>query len=115
MKHKEESKEVLSAVSEELAMPRVARSVRIAELRLDSTRIAQRPSTTIAGTVDKIIPSRARNGPEKALIVLDGARKRYRSISIANTLIDEHGADCSLKKGAHVEVTVTRKDVNWSR
>ncbi len=115
MKRKEESKEGMSAVRAELAKPRVARSVRIAELRLDATRIAQPPSTAIDGTVDKIIPSRARNGPEKALIVLDGTRKRYRTISIANTLIDEHGADRSLKKGAHVEVTITTKDVNWSR
>ena len=42
MKHKKESKEAMSAVCAELAKPRVARSARIEELRLDATRIAER-------------------------------------------------------------------------
>jgi hypothetical protein len=115
MKHKKESGEALSAVRTELAKPRVVRSARIEELRLDATRFAERPSTTMAGTVDKIIPRRIRSDPETAQIVLDGTENRYRSLRIENTLTDEHGDHVSLKKGAHVEVTVTTKDVNWHR
>ena len=103
----------MRAVSAELAKPRIARSARLEGLRLDT--LAERPSITIGGTVDKIIPPRFRNDSEKATIVLDGTKKRYRTIRIENTLIDEHGADVSLKKGVHVEVTVTTKDVNWRR
>jgi hypothetical protein len=32
-----------------------------------------------------------------------------RDLRIENTLIDENGAEVRLKKGAHVEVTVTAK------
>jgi hypothetical protein len=109
------SGDAMSAVRTELAKPRVARSVRMEELRLDPTVIAEPPSTTLTGTVKEIIRARIPSDPEKAVIVLDGTKKRYRTIRIENTLIDEHGADVSLKKGAHVEVTVTTKDVNWRR
>ena len=45
------------------------------------------------------------------MIVLDGAERQYRTIRIDDTLIDEHGEDVRLKKGAHVDVTVTPKHV----
>ncbi len=115
MKRKKRSSDAVSAVRAEMAKPRLARSVKREEPRLDPTLIVEPPCTTIAGTVRQIIPAGIRNEPEKAVIVLDGAQKRYRTIRIENTLIDEHGEDISLKKGAHVEVTVTPKDVNWHR
>jgi hypothetical protein len=63
------------------------------------------------GTVDKIIPSRRPNHPEKAHIAVDeadhGRAGGYRDLRIDNTLTDENGDDVRLKKGAHVEVTVT--------
>jgi hypothetical protein len=59
------------------------------------------------GTVDKIIPSPRPSQLEKAQIAVDGAAHRYRDLRIENTLTDEHGDDVRLKKGAHVEVTVT--------
>jgi hypothetical protein len=63
------------------------------------------------GTLDKITPSRARKMkmPEKVRIVIDGPE----TLQIENTLIDKYGDDVSLKKRAHVEVTVTTKEVNW--
>ncbi len=64
------------------------------------------------GTVEKIIPSPGTNQPEKAQIAVDGAARPYRDLRIENTLIDEHGDDVRLKKGAHVEVTVTAKALN---
>ncbi len=102
----------MNAVRRELAKPRVARSARMEEQRLDPTLIAEPPSTTITGSVQKIIPARIRGNPGKAVIVLDEAERPYRTIRIDDTLIDEHGGDVRLKKGAHVDVTVTTKHVN---
>ena len=59
------------------------------------------------GTVDKIIPILDPNQPEKAQIVVKGAGDR--DLRIENTLIDENGDEVRLKKGAHVEVTVTAR------
>jgi hypothetical protein len=57
--------------------------------------------------VDKIIPIRHPNRPEKAQIVVKGADDR--DLRIENTLIDENGDEVRLKKSAHVEVTVAAK------
>jgi hypothetical protein len=94
-------------VNKEMAKPRMARSARIAELKLDTTRTPEQPSTTMPGTVKKIILSPRPSQPEKAQIVVDGADQRHRDLRFENTLTDEHGDDVKLKKGAHVEVTVT--------
>jgi hypothetical protein len=94
-------------IMKEMEKPRMARSARIAELKLDTSRIREEPSVTMPGTVDKIIPSARPSQPEKAQIAVDGADRQYRDLRIENALIDEHGDDVRLKKGAHVEVTVT--------
>jgi hypothetical protein len=96
-----------ASVKKEMAKPRMAKSVRIAELNLDTARIPDQPSTTMPGTVDKIIPSPRPSQPEKAQITVDGADVQYRDLRIENTLTDEHGDEVRLKKGAHVQVTVT--------
>jgi len=110
MLHKKSNNESGSAtragVKKEMAMPRMARSARITELNLDVTRIPEQPSTTMPGMVDKIIPPRP-GQPEKAQIAVDGADHRHRGLRIENTLTDEHGDEVKLKKGGHVEVTVT--------
>jgi tRNA nucleotidyltransferase (CCA-adding enzyme) len=59
------------------------------------------------GTVNKIIPTQRPTQPEKAQIAVDGADHHHRDLHIENTLTDENGDDVKLKKGAHVEVTVT--------
>jgi hypothetical protein len=92
-----------------MAKPRMARSARIAELNLDTARIREQPSTTMPGTVEKIIPSRRPSQPEKAQIAVDRTDPRHRDLRIENTLTDEHGDDVKFKKGAQVEVTVTAK------
>ena len=99
------------SVKTEMAKPRMARSARIAELKLDAARVPEhQPSTTMPGTVDKIIPSSRPTRPEKAQIAVDGAERRHRDLRIDNALVDEHGDDVKLRKGAHVEVTVAAKD-----
>ena len=93
-------------VKKEMAKPRMARSARIAELKLDTTRIPEPPSLTMPGTVDKIIPSSRPSLPEKAQIAVKGPDRRKQDIRIENSLTDEHGDEVKLKKGAHVELTV---------
>ena len=87
-----------ASVEKEMAKPRMARSARIAELNLDTARIPEQPSTTMPGTVDKIIPSPRPSQPEKAQIAVDGADHRHRDLRIENTLTDEHGDDVKLKR-----------------
>lgn len=97
----------LASVKKEMSTPRTARSARIRALNLDTARIPERPSTTMPGTVNKIIPPSRRKQPEKAQIAVKRADHGYRNLRIENTLTDERGDDVRLKKGARVEVTVT--------
>jgi hypothetical protein len=97
-------------IKKEMAKPRMARSARIAELNLDTARNPDQPSTTMPGTVKKIILSPRANLPEKAQITIAGNPRPYRELRIENTLTDEHGDDVRLKKGAHVEITITAND-----
>ncbi|HXE34934.1 MAG TPA: hypothetical protein VN087_13540 [Verrucomicrobiae bacterium] len=110
MRHKKAKRKPLDAthalVKKEMAKPRMARSARIMERNLTAGRIVERPSVSMAGTVDKIIPSRHRSQPEKAQIGVDNAARRYRNLRIENSLTDENGDEVKLRKGAHVEVTV---------
>jgi hypothetical protein len=61
----------------------------------------------MSGTVDKIIPSPRSGQPEQAQIAVEGVGRVHQDLRIENTLTDEHGDDVRLKKGAHVDVTVT--------
>jgi hypothetical protein len=99
-----------ASVKKEMAKPPMSRSARIANLDLDPTRTPEQPSATMPGTVEKIIPSSRLGQEEKAQIAVDGAKRPYRDLRIENTLVNEHGNDVKLKKGAHVEVTVAAKN-----
>jgi hypothetical protein len=104
--HQESDNAIRASVRKEMAKPRIAKSARITELNLDTARISEQPSTTMPGTVHKIIPSPGPSQPEKAQIAVGGADHGHRDLRIENTLTDEHGDEVRLKKGAHVEVTV---------
>jgi hypothetical protein len=107
MKHNKESGNATRAsVQKEMAGPRMSKSARIAERNSDTERIPEQPRTVISGTVDKLISSPTANLPEKAQISIAGDHG-YRNLRIENSLTDEHGDEVKLKKGAHVEVTVT--------
>ena len=106
---KETGNATRASVMKEIAKPRMSRSARIAEQNLDTARIPEQPSAAVAGTVDKIIPSPRPSQPEKARIAVDRPGRRDRHLRIENELTDENGDDVRLKKGAHVEVTVTAK------
>jgi hypothetical protein len=59
-------------VRKEMEKPRMARSARIAELNLDTTRIPEQPSVSMPGTVDKIIPSPVRANRNRHRLELRG-------------------------------------------
>jgi hypothetical protein len=68
--------------------------------------MAEKPSTTHPGTVQRIIKSPLPGEPEKAEIAIDGADDLYKEIRIENTLTTEEGEQVTLKKGAQVDVIV---------
>jgi hypothetical protein len=68
--------------------------------------MSEKSSTILPGTVEKIITSPYSDQPEKAQISVEGADHLYREIRIDNTLTNENGDEVSLKRGAHVDVTV---------
>jgi hypothetical protein len=95
-----------ASVRKEMAEPRMAKSARIMERKLDTGHIAELPSASMPGIADKIIPSRHVRQSEKAQIAVDGAPRRHRDLRVENLLTDEHGDEVKLKRGAHVEDTV---------
>jgi hypothetical protein len=99
------------SVEIEMAKPRMARSARITELNLDTTRTREHPSTCVPGTVSKIIPSSRPGQAEEAQIAVARPKRPHTNFRIENNLTDEHGDDVKLEKGARVEVTVTAKAI----
>jgi hypothetical protein len=66
----------------------------------------EKPSVTLPGKVEKIIPGVVRAMPEKAQIAVEGAEDLYKEIRVENTLQDENGKPVALRPGAEVEVTI---------
>ncbi len=66
----------------------------------------EKPSTTLPGTVEKIIAPWVPGQPEKAQISLQDADHLYREIRIDNNLTNAEGETVSLKPGAEVDVTI---------
>ena len=65
-----------------------------------------KPSTTLPGTVQKIIKPIDPHAEETAEIAIEGAKDLYREIRVENTLKDENGEEVALKEGAPVDVTI---------
>jgi len=63
-------------------------------------------STTLPGTVEKIIKPLHPSEPEKAQISVEGADDLYRELRIENNLKDEDGHKVPLKEGQTVDVTI---------
>jgi hypothetical protein len=66
----------------------------------------EKPTVTLPGTVEKIIPAVPSVRTEKAQIVVEGAEELYREIRVDNELQDENGKTVGLKEGAEVEITI---------
>jgi hypothetical protein len=72
----------------------------------DSPESKDKPSTTLPGTVEKIIKPIDPSEPEKAQIGIEGGEHLYREIRINNTLKNEKGEEVAIKEGAPVDVTI---------
>ncbi len=72
----------------------------------DSTNADEKPSTTLPGTVEKIIKSPDPTAPEKAQITVEGGEELYREVRIDNVLKNQNGEEVGLKEGAEVDVTI---------
>jgi hypothetical protein len=66
----------------------------------------EKPSVTLPGTVEKIIPPITPVETEKAQITVEGAEDLYKEIRVENTLHDGNGKPVALKPGGKVEVTI---------
>jgi len=106
---KESDNTTRASIRKEMAKPRMAKSVRTAELNLDTEQAPGRARTTLPGTVYKIIASLHTTQPEKPQIAVAGGNHQPRDLHIENTLAEGNGNEVRLKKGTHVEVTVTAK------
>jgi hypothetical protein len=73
---------------------------------MSSPEEKDKPSTTLPGTVEKIIKPILPGEAEKAQIDVEGAEELYREIRVDNTLTDEKGEEVAIKEGARVEVTI---------
>ena len=76
--------------------------------------MTEKPSTTLPGTVEKIIKSPFPGEPEKAQIAVEGADHLYKELRVENNFTDENGVEVQLKQGAKVEVTVEAKPEDTS-
>jgi hypothetical protein len=74
--------------------------------------IEKKAKIKMPGIVQKIIPSPATPGPEKAEIAVEGADDLYKEIRIENALEDSQGSKVKLKQGDHVAVTVETQSID---
>ena len=72
----------------------------------DSPEGKDKPSTTLPGTVQKIIKPIDPSAQDTAEISIEKAEDLYREIRVENTLKDEKGEEVALKEGASVDVTI---------
>jgi hypothetical protein len=108
-RRKKSGNTMLATVRTEMALPRMSKSARKAELESDTARVSQQPKTVMPGTVDKIIQFRTPRLRETAQISIQG-EPRYRELRVENSFTDELGDEVKLEKGARVEVTVTAEE-----
>jgi predicted DNA-binding antitoxin AbrB/MazE fold protein len=72
----------------------------------DSKDQNAKASTTLPGTVEKIIKPIHPREPEKAEISVAGADDLYRELRIENSLKNEDGERVPLKEGQVVDITI---------
>jgi hypothetical protein len=70
--------------------------------------MTEKPSTTLLGTVDKIVTPVDPGLPEKVQITLQDVDGVPQQIRIENTLTSENGNEVTLNKGAVVKITIKR-------
>ncbi len=76
---------------------------------------SEKASTTLPGTVQKIISPPYPQAPEKAQILVETADHLYRELRVENKLTNEDGVPVKLKPGAEVEVTIAADPAETTR
>jgi hypothetical protein len=74
-----------------------------------------KPSTTLQGTVQKIIKPVDPHAPDTAEIAIEGAEDLYREIRVENTLKNQKGEEVALKRGAPVDVTIEAEEKDTAK
>jgi hypothetical protein len=74
-----------------------------------------KPSTTLPGTVQKVIKAIDPHAPDTAEIAIEGAEDLYREIRVENTLTNEKGEKVALKEGAPVDVTIEAEEKDTTK
>ena len=82
---------------------------------MDSPEEKDKPSTTLPGTVQKIIKSIDPHEPDTAEIAIEGAEDLYREIRVENTLKNQKGEEVALKQGAPVDVTIEAEEKDTAK
>lgn len=82
---------------------------------MSSEEEKDQPSTTLPGTVEKVIKPLDPRDEEKAQIGIVGAEDLYREIRVDNTLTNEKGEEVQLKQGARVEVTIAADEKDTTK
>jgi len=76
------------------------------ELLANAESESGKASTTLPGTVEKIIKPIHPSEPERAEISVEGADDLYRELRIENNLRNEDGERVPLKEGQVVDITI---------
>ncbi len=74
-----------------------------------------KPSTTLPGTVQKIIKPIDPHAEDTAEISIEKAEDLYREIRVENTLKKENGEEVALKEGAPVDVTIKAEEKDTTK
>jgi hypothetical protein len=69
--------------------------------------MAENPSVTLPGTVDKVIPGASAREADTVQIHVEAADELYRELRIKNTLTTESGEKIKLEVGSPVDVTIS--------
>ena len=67
---------------------------------------SENPSTTLPGTVEKILKPLFPGDSEKAQISVEGGDHLYKEIRVENSMTNPEGETVSLKPGAEVNVII---------
>jgi hypothetical protein len=77
--------------------------------------MTKQASTTLPGTVDKIVKPPAPGEHEQAQIAVDGADRIYKEIRIKNALTDDLGHEVRLEPDDKVKVTIASEPIRSGR
>jgi hypothetical protein len=68
--------------------------------------MTEKPKVTLPAKVEKVLPPKHPNEPEKAQIRVEGGDPLYEELRVVNSLTDKNGNEVRLKTGADVDVTL---------